>query len=157
MIVAFAGTTPPAGWALCDGQELGRATNPALFAALGTSWGAGNGSTTFNLPDLRGRFLRGVDQGAQRDPDAVTRAAAQAGGNSGDAVGSVQADQLRSHSHLIQNVATMNYAEGGSTNGLRGDHIGFPPYPGNIYSISFTGGAESRPINAAVNWIIKVD
>jgi microcystin-dependent protein len=58
-VVPFAGATAPEGWVLCNGTTLSRSTYAALFAAIGTSWGNGDGSTTFNLPDLRGSFLRG--------------------------------------------------------------------------------------------------
>ena len=57
---AFAGTTAPEGWAMCDGSALSRTEYAALFAVIGTIYGAGDGST-FNLPDMRGEFLRGAD------------------------------------------------------------------------------------------------
>lgn len=59
-VTAFAGSgTVPAGWFVCDGHEVSRVEYPALFAAIGVTYGSGDGSTTFNLPDFRGRFLRG--------------------------------------------------------------------------------------------------
>lgn len=57
----FAGSTIPAGWLLCDGSAISRADYPALFATIGTTYGAGNGSTTFNLPNAKGRTLVGRD------------------------------------------------------------------------------------------------
>lgn len=57
----------PSGWLLCEGQAVSRAAFSALFAAIGTAYGAGDGSTTFNVPDLRGRFPIGVDAGAGRN------------------------------------------------------------------------------------------
>ena len=59
-VTAFAGggTVPP-GWFVCDGSEVSRGEHPELFAAIGVTYGDGDGSTTFNLPDFRGRFLRG--------------------------------------------------------------------------------------------------
>jgi microcystin-dependent protein len=54
IVLPFAGTAAPANWALCFGQAVSRTGNPRTFAALGTTYGPGNGSTTFNLPDLRG-------------------------------------------------------------------------------------------------------
>ncbi len=57
---AFAGTTIPDGWLLCNGAKVSRTTYSALFAVIGTSWGTGDGSTTFTLPDLSGRFLEGT-------------------------------------------------------------------------------------------------
>jgi microcystin-dependent protein len=61
MVTQYAGATAPAGWLLCDGSAVSRTTYAALFAALGTSYGAGNGSTTFNVPNLKGRVPVGLD------------------------------------------------------------------------------------------------
>ncbi len=80
----------PAGWLVCDGSLVSRGDNPALFLAIGESWGEGDDVNTFNLPDLRGRFVRGVDAGAGRDPDASVRGESNVAGNMGDSVGSVQ-------------------------------------------------------------------
>ena len=63
-LLAFAGGTPPAGWLVCDGSAVSRSAYAALFAAIGTTWGAGDGSSTFNVPDLRGRATIGSGQGA---------------------------------------------------------------------------------------------
>jgi prepilin-type N-terminal cleavage/methylation domain-containing protein len=67
-IISYAGNITmlkpiPSGWLLCDGHAVLRTTYPALFSAIGTTYGAGDGSTTFNLPDLRGEFIRGFDNG----------------------------------------------------------------------------------------------
>ena len=59
-IQAYGGTTVPFGWLLCQGQAVSRATYAELFGVIGTSFGTGDGSTTFNIPDLRGEFLRGA-------------------------------------------------------------------------------------------------
>lgn len=84
--VAFFGmSTPPTGWIKANGAAISRTTYASLFAAIGTTYGAGNGSTTFNLPDLRGEFLRGWDDGR--------------GADSGRGFGSYQADDNKSHSH----------------------------------------------------------
>ncbi len=67
-IMAFARSSAPnSNWLVCDGRAVSRSTYANLFAAIGTTWGAGNGSTTFNLPDLRGVFLRGWDSGRGLD------------------------------------------------------------------------------------------
>ena len=65
LVMAFGGTTAPSGWLLCDGSAISRTTYSLLFTAIGTSYGAGDGSTTFNLPDLRGRVPVGL--GSQTD------------------------------------------------------------------------------------------
>ena len=60
IIYPYAGATAPTGWAFCDGQAVSRTAYPKLFEAIGTTWGVGNGSTTFNIPDLRGATIRGA-------------------------------------------------------------------------------------------------
>lgn len=59
-ILPYAGATAPAGFLLCDGSEISRTTYAALFATIGTTFGAGNGSTTFNLPNLSEKFIIGA-------------------------------------------------------------------------------------------------
>jgi len=66
----FAGNTIPAGYLLCDGAAVSRTTYAALFAAIGTLWGVGDGSTTFNLPNMNGRFTVGFD-GSEADYNTV--------------------------------------------------------------------------------------
>jgi microcystin-dependent protein len=63
-IAAFAGDTAPNGWLMCDGLAYSRTTYATLFSTVGIRFGQGDGTTTFNVPDLRGRFLRGVNSGA---------------------------------------------------------------------------------------------
>ena len=65
-VSAYVGAAAPTGWLLCDGSAVSRTTYASLFAACGTTYGAGDGSTTFNLPDLRGRVIVAVDGGAGR-------------------------------------------------------------------------------------------
>lgn len=90
-VVAFIGNEAPEGWLLCDGSAVPRAGEyNRLFSVIGTSHGGGDGASTFNLPDYRGMFLRGVDRGRGVDPDANTRTAANLGGNTGDTVGTTQ-------------------------------------------------------------------
>jgi len=97
--VAF--ETVPSGWLECNGAAVSRSTYASLFSAIGTAFGEGDGSTTFNLPDLRGRFVRGYDNGAGNDPDAGSRTASASGGDTGDNVGSVQDDAFQGHKHGI--------------------------------------------------------
>lgn len=77
----FAMNAAPSGFLACDGSAVSRTTYSALFGLVGTTYGAGNGSTTFNLPDLRGEFIRGVDNGR--------------GVDTGRALGSGQLDQMQ--------------------------------------------------------------
>lgn len=132
--VAFtARTTPPSGWLAANGALVSRTTYAALFAAIGTTYGAGNGTTTFALPDLRGEFLRGWDSGR--------------GVDTGRALGSAQADALKAHTHSIPagNYTTHGFILGG----------------GNAFATDLTsttgstGGSETRPRNVAMLAIIK--
>lgn len=84
-IAPFAGVATPAGWLLCNGAAVSRTTHAALFAVIGTTYGVGDGATTFNVPDLRGEFLQGADLGRGIDP--------------GRLVGSAQGDSLPDHAH----------------------------------------------------------
>ena len=159
-VVAFAGTSAPPGWLLCDGSEVSRTMYPVLFDVIGNAHGIGNGSTTFNLPDYRGRFLRGVDDGSGRDPDTALRSAMASGGNTGGSVGSIQGDMFASHSHTLNPHESTNpgpyITSNSGTGSLWGNRI--PMGDPNVYgmlAIANTGGNETRPLNAYVNWIIK--
>lgn len=205
IIVAYGGSTAPTGWLLCDGSTVNRTTYAPLFSAIGTVFGSGNGSTTFHLPDFRGRFLRGVDGGAGRDSNASARTAMNSGGNTGDNIGTLQTDAFQGHWHWIhtgyRNVAAYTQAlvPGNGSNGVAwpggwatvngtGANPDASPAgdvanqnPGKFFATTevsnvtsgatatnpgSTGGvdrdhgvprtaAESRPKNAAVNYIIK--
>jgi microcystin-dependent protein len=144
----FGGTVAPPGHLLCDGSPLNRVTYAALFTEIGEKFGNGDGSTTFNLPDSRGRFMRGADNGAGNDPDIALRYAI-AGGNTGltpDTLGSYQADELRSHAHAGPNA---HPAAGMGIQSNSGQQVQFN---GGVYA---TGGNETRPLNLYVNHIIK--
>jgi microcystin-dependent protein len=65
MITAFGGASAPTGWLLCDGSAISRTTYASLFAVLSTNYGSGDGSTTFNVPNLQGRFAAGKDGSAE--------------------------------------------------------------------------------------------
>ena len=71
-LTAFAGSTAPQGWLLCYGQAVSRTTYANLFAVIGTTYGTGDGSTTFNLPDLRGRTVAGLDNMGGTDAGRLT-------------------------------------------------------------------------------------
>lgn len=129
-ILPFAGSSIPAGWLECAGQALSRATYPDLFAVIGTTYGAAT-SETFNLPDLRGEFLRGWDNGRGADPGRV--------------IGSWQADELKSHSH--ETIGTVA-AAGGSAYGV-------PGAGASRWITTAAGGSETRPRNVAVRFCIR--
>jgi len=101
-IIAYAGTAIPAGWLLCDGRSLDVEDYPKLYAAIGKNWGS-SGANQFNLPDLRGMFLRGVSgtrTDNYRDLYPASRTASASGGNVGNAVGSVRLNTLAVHRHV---------------------------------------------------------
>lgn len=176
-IQAFAGSVAPEGWAICNGDEISRTDYASLYNAIGNSWGEGDGSSTFNLPDLRGRFLRGVDNGAGRDPDAISRQDKN-GSIVGDVVGSIQDDKTRrprdnaftgstglggAHTHDLK--VRVRAIDGSGSEGDRTVQDNQPfgsnyisTAPNHSHSATITGGgdAETRPINANVNYIIKL-
>lgn len=144
VIKAYGGSSAPTGYLLCDGTSYLRASYPELFTAIGTSFGTVDG-THFNVPDLRGVFLRGRDGGAGIDPDASSRTALKSGGNTGDNVGSYQADAFKAHIH---------YA--GAASGVQSGP-GSPELDpsADTHPTTSTGGNETRGKNVSVNYIIK--
>lgn len=157
-ITAFGAATPPDGWLICDGSAISRTTYAKLFAVIGTNFGAGNGSESFNLPDLRGRFLRGWDNGVGRDPDSSSRTEMNPGGNVGDLVGSVQNDAFQSHRHSLTFTSMLNMGAAGSQDRNPGDRTIQTNAVGNPTTGS--GGTirvstETRPQNANIIFIIK--
>jgi microcystin-dependent protein len=188
-IMAFAGPAIkiPAGWELCDGRMLLRsADTQALFDIIGVSWGSSdNGVTTFRLPDLRGRFLRGLDasptqgttgRNAEYWARTISPTCANCGSTTGNVVGSVESDTTRrprnsefftstnghhSHGMNFELTASRN-PYGGSYNTVANGFIGTHHYPhtdgaGNHnHSVSGGGDNETRPQNAAVLYIIRV-
>jgi microcystin-dependent protein len=154
--VAF--ETVPSGWLECNGAAVSRTTYASLFSAIGTAFGEGDGSTTFNLPDLRGRFVRGYDHGAGNDPDAATRTASASGGDTGDAVGSKQGYAFQEHSHHLTSSAggTGDYAVYVGLGASLSNDI-----DGIEQAVEWNGNgtpataSETRPANVALMYIIK--
>ncbi|MDQ0462641.1 microcystin-dependent protein [Caulobacter ginsengisoli] len=131
MIAAFGMPTAPTGWLECNGASLLRADYPALFAAIGTTWGSADG-THFTLPDLRGEFLRGYDHGKGTDTGRVFATA--------------QADDLKAHTHTLPtNQTNMNSTGGTTTGGASGSGS----------ATGSTGGGETRPRNIAILYCIR--
>jgi microcystin-dependent protein len=96
-IRAYTGTTAPSGWAMAFGQQVPRASFPSLFSVIGTTYGAGNGTTTFNLPDCRGRFLAGLDNMGGTAAGVITQAVSGVNSEAIGAVGGSQATQAHTH------------------------------------------------------------
>ena len=142
----------PDGYAYANGSSLSSDDYPALYAAIGTAWGNENGvSGEFNIPDMRGYVLRGVDNGAGVDPDSSTRTALKSGGNIGDNVGSLQQDELKSHTHVYTDPRQ------GGNRGLDRDGAGLAvenPYRG-LGTTASHGGNETRMKNVGVHYLIS--
>lgn len=167
-VIPYAGDTDVGNWRLCRGQDISRTGFPELFALVGTRFGRGDNSTTFNLPDLRGRFVRGVDTAPSlNDPDKAFRFNPIAGGATGVNVGSIQEDAIANHAHLFQ------WGQGaGSVNALGSPTIGNSVSDfnrvlqrTNIVSGVQTGlglgftdnvSSETRPLNIYLNYLIRV-
>lgn len=113
-IFTFPVSTTPVGYLVCDGSAVSRTTYADLFALIGVTYGNGNGSTTFNLPDYRGKFLRGLDDGAGIDPEAALRLD-RGDGTTGDVVGTNQDSAMLNHLHQV-NPPSTNTTSGGNHN-----------------------------------------
>jgi len=148
-IIMWGGTNNvPGGWLLCDGSNYLKSQYKALHHAIGDNFGPCSDTTHFCVPDLRGRFVRGVDsRPSGNDPDQPNRINPHTGAiwsQAGSLVGSYQADAFRSHTH------------------------GYTKFPGNSGGIASgqyweaveadtgaTGGSETRPVNLYLHFIIK--
>ncbi|MNJ42188.1 Phage Tail Collar Domain protein [compost metagenome] len=107
MVGMFAMATPPAGWMRANGAAVSRTVYAALFARIGTIYGAGDGVSTFNLPNARGRFPRFFDDGRGIDPGRV--------------LGSDQGDEIRSHNHAASSAANGGHTHSAWTD-AQGEH-----------------------------------
>jgi microcystin-dependent protein len=144
-IIAWTTGIAPSGYLHCDGSAIDRTVYATLFGILSTTYGTGNGSTTFNIPDYRGQFLRGFANGQATDPDRLTRTN-RGDGTTGDAVGTKQLDAFESHTHLGSVYSYYIGANGsyGSVSGVN-----------QATATGASGGNETRPTNISVMWCIK--
>lgn len=150
-VVMYGGATAPTGWLLCDGTAVSRTTYAALFAILSTTYGVGDGSTTFNLPNTSGVFVRGA--GTQ----------AISGRNKTGTRGTTEEDQLQGHYHSTFNgVALVNQgADAGGNAGRSNSGVVQAPIP-TVTAPTTDGtngtprtGTETRPSNITMSYIIK--
>jgi microcystin-dependent protein len=132
-IILFAGNFAPRGWAFCQGQILSIAQNTALFSLLGTTYG-GNGTTTFALPDLRGRVPVGQGQGPGLSAYTL-------GEVSGSESRTLTVNQLASHTHVVN-------ASNGSATGTRPS--------GNVPSGGGSQPFDTRQPYLVLNYIIAL-
>jgi len=133
-VAYFITTVAPDGWIKANGAAVSRTTYAKLFAKVGTFWGNGNGSTTFNVPDLRGEFIRCWDDGR--------------GVDSGRSFGTFQADEFKEHRHSLPS----------RDNAGNGNSYIEDADPGGIVRSAYTGlegGSETRPRNVALVAYIK--
>ena len=145
-VAMFAMATPPGGWLRCNGAAVSRTAYKALFARIGIVYGAGDGSTTFNLPDLRGEFVRGWDDARGLDAGRV--------------LGSFQNWMVGKHDHatLAKYAGSPNnYSSTGgnvigqnlATNSTSGELV-------NLHTLTTSaGGVETRPRNIALLYCIR--
>lgn len=129
-VLPFAMNSVSSGWLACDGAAHSRTAYADLFAAIGVVYGAGDGSTTFNVPDLRGLFIRGLGT-------TGTHAAA--------ALGTLQEDQFEAHTHS-------QYTNSGAGSG---PVVGGGAFGALNATTGSTGGAETAPANYAMLYCIK--
>jgi len=144
-LIYFCASTAPTGYLKANGAAISRTTYGTLYAAIGVTFGSGDGTTTFNLPDARGYFLRGWADGV------TTR-------DSGRVFGTTQTDAMQGHVHDIGASQQVPFGTGGVSN---------PAKPGNTNSAQSSGpvadatngtprtAAETRPMNLALLACIK--
>ena len=177
-VFCMAVATVPSGYLECNGNAVSRTTYAALFAIIGTNYGTGNGSSTFNLPDLRGEFVRGFDNG--RNADTGRSIASSQGASNASHNHSISLSGTTSTKSLTGSVQRISetFNNSGSTTGVFSKQSGFdagftPGSPDNnntgafsidashnhTFSASGTSGSqgsEARPRNVAMMYIIKV-
>lgn len=146
-----------AGWLSCDGSSLPRDDYWLLFGVIGYTFG-GSGDN-FNLPDLRGRFIRGVDGGAGQDPSIDKRKASLTGGNTGDKVGSLQPDAYQGHEHHYKAANVPSSLKTGGTS-IYGPSLSTQPTTDQLEDFAGQYGEprpdkETRPVNLYLNFIIR--
>jgi len=156
-IFSFASTTVPSGYLECNGAAVSRSTYATLFATISTTFGSGDGSSTFNLPDLRGQFVRGWANNASNT------------GDDGRSFASSQADQNKTHGHTasVTDPGHKHVTKGhgtqddggsnvtGSTSGGSSSTSMNDANTGITVSVASDGGAEVRVKNIALMYVIK--
>jgi microcystin-dependent protein len=138
-ILTYAGASAPAGWLVCDGSAISRSTFAALYAVVGTTYGAGDGSTTFNVPDARGRTIMGAGVGAGGGTSGASGTAPAAGQTLTNRVRGAWAGDERSEQHSHTNTLTNATTGTSGHTHTTGNHQHPSPWPVN------TGGGTNGP------------
>ena len=151
VVLPYAGDTAPVGWAFPYGQAVSRLTYSALFKALGTTYGTGDGSTTFNLPDLRGRAPFGDDNMGGSTAGRITNAISGITGTTLGATGG--SESMQSHDH------TISFTGGGlpvttAGTGLAGASAGAGADAGADVGLTGAGSSQNMPPAIILNYII---
>jgi microcystin-dependent protein len=156
IIMPSASATVPAGWLECNGQNVNEVDYPSLFASIGTLHGSSNPGTTFAIPDLRGKFIRGFSNGAANDPDKAARTfvtgASHAGG---DNVGSIQDFATEDHIHTTTSSNTSSTSSGSFQKGTSVNAAVAGGYNTGAITGSAKTSTETRPLNVYLMYIIK--
>jgi microcystin-dependent protein len=142
-ILLWHSATPPTGWLLCDGTAVSRTTYADLFGVVGTAWGAGDGSTTFNLPNFTGRSPMGVDTGGTGQ---ITTAVSQA---KGESTHTMTSGELVAHSHGVTDPSHSHVANRFGTAG--GSNLVFTT--GSISTTTIPGIPSSGPVGTSATGI----
>jgi microcystin-dependent protein len=152
-VMPYAGSTEPSGWVFCYGQAISRTTYAALFAALSTAYGVGDGSTTFNVPDLRGRAVAGRDD---MGGTAASRITAAGSGITGTTLGN--AGGAETHTLTIAQMPAHTHGISGGTNLQGGGPNATVTSGNNVQTTSQGGGTAHNNTQPTIilNYIIKV-
>ena len=154
----------PSNCRICDNSTLAISSFAKLYENLGGAWGESGGS--MNIPDLRGRFPRGVDGGANRDPDRASRTGPNTGQNTGDSVGSVQGSAVPNITGVIGAPSRSDVTSSGAFTTVVGDYRNLNVDTNTPRATSFDASrsssvyqstTEARPQNANVYFVIRVE
>lgn len=148
IVLPYAGSTAPTGWLLCSGQAVSRTTYAALFAVIGTAFGTGDGSATFNVPDLRGEFVRGLDNGRGVDSGRLL-GTAQKGTH-------ITADDGDDANKAVQAMADVTQIEADPADGTNRKIYYLQNTTPEVISLTTPSfQRQVRPRNVAMNHVIK--